>query len=349
MWAEGLAPPPKLRPAPAAVRAHAASHDGPCTSGQDTARLAAPTGPGAPRMHDDEFITDASTVRRLLAAQFPHWARLAIEPVSAEGTDNAMYRLGDDLAVRLPRRPSAVEAIGKEGAWLGRLAPRLPLPIPVPLALGAPGDGYPWTWSVCGWIAGENPRIGAVSDMHRLAIDLAGFIGALQGIDAREVPRAGRHNHGRGAPLSAWRTMIAERLDWLADLDDVERITTAWEADAAAPPWDRAPVCLHGDLSAGNLLAREGRLCGVIDWSCLGAGDPACELQAAWTLFDGAARQTFREAMPVDEATWTRGRAWGLAIGVLNLSYYRLRSPAIAALGRRAIDAVLADISASAT
>jgi aminoglycoside phosphotransferase (APT) family kinase protein len=126
-------------------------------------------------------------------------------------------------------------------------------------------------------------------------------------------------------------------------MDDIARVTAAWEADAKAAPWDRPPVWIHGDLSAGNLLAREGRLSGVIDWSCLGAGDPACELQVAWTLFDHDGRQAFRAAMAVDEVTWTRGRAWGLAMGVLNLSYYRARSPALAEKGRRAIDAVLAD------
>ena len=297
----------------------------------------------APRLHDDEVRTDAATVRRLLAAQFPQWDGLDIAPVRSDGTDNAMYRLGEHLAARLPRRPSAVPAIGKEHTWLPYLAPALPLPLPLPLALGAPGAGYPWTWSVCRWLDGDTLAPGRVSDMDRLAHDLAAFIQALQALDATKAPVAGAHNHGRGAALAQWRAPIEERLAWLSDLEDIGLIAAAWEADAKVAAWDRPPVWIHGDLSAGNLLALEGRLSGVIDWSCLGAGDPACELQVAWTLFDDHTREAFRTAIAVDDATWIRGRAWGLAVGVLNLSYYRDRSPVIADTGRRAIDAVLAD------
>jgi aminoglycoside phosphotransferase (APT) family kinase protein len=296
-----------------------------------------------PRMHDDEVSTDASLVRRLLAAQFPQWAGLPIEPVRSDGTDNAMYRLGGDLAARLPRRPGAVRPMDKEHVWVPRLAPRLPLPLPLPIAKGAPGEGYPWPWSVCRWLDGETPTPARIGDITRFADDLASFIRALQAIDAADAPLAGAHNHGRGAPLAQWQAKIAERLAWLADLGDIGRVTAAWEADAETPPWERPPVWIHGDLSAGNLLARAGRLSGVIDWNCLGAGDPACELQVAWTLFDDHGRQAFKAAMAVDEATWTRGRAWGLAMGVLNLSYYRARSPRLAQQAERAIAAVLAD------
>jgi aminoglycoside phosphotransferase (APT) family kinase protein len=292
-----------------------------------------------PMMHDDELPTDAALIRRLLVAQFPQWADLTIEPVRGEGTDNAMYRLGDALAVRAPRRPGAVAGIEREQAWLPRLAPLLPLPLPLPAAMGAPGEGYPWPWSVCRWLEGET--LAPEWADARLAADLAGFIRSLQAVDASEAPRG--FNQGRGAPLSRWRATIAERLGWLADLHNIGAITAAWEADAAAPAWAGEPVWLHGDLSAGNLLARDGRLSGVIDWGLLGAGDPACELQVAWSLFDAAGRAAFRDAMAVDAATWTRGRAWGLAMGVLNVSYYRQRSPVIAAPGWRAIAAVLAD------
>jgi aminoglycoside phosphotransferase (APT) family kinase protein len=297
-------------------------------------------------MHDDEVSTDTVLVRRLLAAQFPQWARLDIQPVRSGGSDNAMYRLGAELAVRLPRRPAAVRPMDKEHTWLARLAPRLPLPVPLPLAKGAPGEGYPWAWSVCRWIDGENPAPGRVSDTDRLAKDLAAFIRALQAIDADDAPRAGGHNYFRGAPLAQWEETIRERLSWLADIDDIGLISAAWEADAQTPAWDRPPVWIHGDLSVGNLLVRDGRLSGVIDWSCLGAGDPACELQVAWNLFDQKGRQAFRDAIAVDDATWKRGRAWGLAMGVLSFSYYRAKSPVIAEHGRRAIDAVLADVVA---
>jgi aminoglycoside phosphotransferase (APT) family kinase protein len=292
-------------------------------------------------MHDDEVATDASLVRGLIAAQFPQWARLDIDPVRSEGTDNAIYRLGGELAARLPRRPDAVAPLHKEHIWLPRLAPSLPLSLPVPLAKGAPGEGYPWPWSVCPWLDGENPA--SAGDSAQLARDLASFVFALQAIDAADAPRPGRHNFGRGAPLARLRPTLTERFAWLADVDGIGAVSAAWKADAQAPPWTGPPLWIHGDLSAGNLLTRAGRLSGVIDWSCLGAGDPACELQVAWTFLDRDARQTFRAALNVDDATWTRGRAWGLAVGVLNLSYYRTRSPRLAENGRRAIAAVLAD------
>jgi len=293
-------------------------------------------------MHDDEVPTDAALVRRLLAAQFPQWAELTIEPVLSDGTDNAMYRLGDEMAVRLPRRPGAVPPIAKEHDWLAVLAPRLPLPLPLPLVKGEPGEGYPWPWSVCRWLEGEPPEGAGISSDDRFASDLARFVLALQAIDATAGPGPGAHNLWRGARLRRLDATIRERLAWLADLDEAADMARAWRDDGLEAAWEGPAVWLHGDLFAGNLLVREGRLAGVIDWSCLGVGDPACDLQAAWHLFDGAARTSFRRVLGVDDATWRRGRAWGLAMGVLNFSYYRTRSPGLAEKGRTAIARVLA-------
>jgi aminoglycoside phosphotransferase (APT) family kinase protein len=297
----------------------------------------------APRMHDDEVTPGAAVVRGLVAAQFPQWAALEIASAPTEGTDHLMYRLGPDMVVRLPRRPSAVAALEKERTWLPRLGRMLPTPVPTPIARGAPGGGYPWPWSVCRWIEGQTVTPERPADMEALARDLAELIQALQAIDVSGAPRPGAHNFGRGAPLARWNATIQERMGWLADLDQIAAIRDAWEADAGADPSGGPPVWIHGDLSGGNLLVREGRLCGVIDWSCLAAGDPACELQVAWSLFDQDARRAFRSAMGVDEATWIRGRAWGLAMGVLNVSYYRTRNAAFTRAGWRAIEAVLAD------
>lgn len=296
---------------------------------------------GSSKMHDDEVAIDASLVRRLVAEQFPQWAQLDVETVRSTGTDNAMYRLGDEMAVRLPRRPGAVRPMDKEHAWLPRLGPSLPLPVPLPLAKGSPAHGYPWPWTVCRWIEGENPALEDVTS--GLVTDLASFLRALQAIDATAGPLAGGHNYGRGAALAHWESTVQERLTWLTEADDVAAITDAWNDDARTAPWDKPPVWIHGDLGAGNLLVRSGRLSGVIDWSCLGVGDPACELQVAWRLFDDDGRQAFKTLLGVDDATWRRGRAWGLALGVLDLSYYRDRSPELARLARRTIASVLAD------
>src|SRR5688500_18661206 len=125
----------------------------------------------ADKMHADEVVTDASLVSRLLTAQFPHWANLPIEPVRSAGTDNAIYRLGDDMAVRLPRIQWAIGQVDKEWQWLPKLAPHLPLAIPVPLAKGIPAEGYPWEWGVYRWLEGENATLDRIADPHRAAID----------------------------------------------------------------------------------------------------------------------------------------------------------------------------------
>src|SRR6266487_1578541 len=168
------------------------------------------------KMHVDEVDVDISLVGRLLAAQFPQWADLPIVPFHSAGTDNAIYRLGDDMAVRLPRIHWATEQVNKEHQWLPRLAPLLPLAIPVPLAKGTPGEGYPWQWSVCRWLEGENATIERITDPGQAARDLAYFVVALQRIDPVGGPPPGVHNSFRGVPLS---TRDAETRAAIASLD----------------------------------------------------------------------------------------------------------------------------------
>jgi aminoglycoside phosphotransferase (APT) family kinase protein len=304
----------------------------------------------AAKMHADEAPTDAALVRRLLTAQFPHWAGLPIKPVPSAGTDNALYRLGEDMAVRLPRIPSAVGQVEKEQRWLPRLASHLPLAIPTPLAEGSPGDGYPYPWSVYCWLAGENATLERLADPRQAARDLAHFITALQQIDPSGGPAPGAHNSGRGAPLAPRDAETRAAIAWLHDNDmlDGDLLTTAWKASLQAPVWDGPPVWLHGDLQSGNLLASHGRLSAVIDFGCLGVGDPACDLMVAWTLLPADARDVFRGELPVDDATWLRGRGWALSFGLIALPYYLTTNPVLAGIGRYAVDEVLADIARGA-
>src|SRR5271170_3662752 len=154
------------------------------------------------KMHPDEAHIDADLVRRLIAAQFPDWADLRIATVTSAGTDNAIYRLGDEMAVRLPRVARVVGQLNKEQRWLPILAPRLPLDIPVQLAKGSPAEGYPWHWSVYRWLEGENATVDRIADPRQAATALAQFISAMQKIDPASGPRPGEHNVGRGAPLA---------------------------------------------------------------------------------------------------------------------------------------------------
>ena len=296
----------------------------------------------ADKMHANEVETDVPLVQRLLAAQFPQWADLPIERIASAGTDHAIYRLGDDMSVRLPRIAWATGQVEKERRWLPKLAPHLPLAIPVPLATGEPDEDYPWQWSVAPWLEGSDATREHLRDLEEAAIDLAAFLNALQRIDTTGAPRPGRHNFFRGVPLAVRDDQIRQAIPAWDGLVDVGAVTAAWEAALDAPVWDGPPVWIHGDLLPGNILAAGGRLSAVIDFGCLGVGDPAAELAVAWTLFSGESRDVFRAALGVDDATWARGRGWAL-MGLGALPYYLVTNPAIVARARHQIGEVLAD------
>ena len=297
------------------------------------------------KMHANEVNTDVYLVGRMLREQFPQWADLSIEPVSTAGTDNALYRLGDDLVVRLPRTEKSAEQVGKEQQWLPKLAQHLPLAIPVPLAKGSPTQDYPWHWSVCPWLEGENATLDRITDPSQAAIDMAHFIMALQQIDATDGPHPGAHNFGRGEPLANRDAKTREAIAALNGKIDTDAATMVWEAALQTPVWDKPPVWIHGDLYSGNMLAIDGQLSAVIDFGGLGVGDPACDLLVAWLLFSAEMRNIFRATLSVDDATWARGRGWALNFGVEALPYYEDANPVLADIARYAIDGVLADPS----
>lgn len=291
------------------------------------------------KMHDDEVETSASLVRRLLAAQFPQWAKLPITAVSSSGTDNALYRLGDALAVRLPRIHWAADQVEKDLAWLPRLAPHVPLTLPAPLAQGDPDAGYPYHWGIYRWLAGENLTLDQTANPQQTAVALAQFITTLQQIDGTDGPPPG----SRGAPLAARDGSTRAAIAALAGMIDTYAVTQIWEAALQAPAWTRAPVWFHGDLMPGNLLFTQGQLTAVIDFACAGVGDPACDWMVAWNFLTGDSRQAFRAALPVDEATWARGRGWALSQALIFIPYYLHTNPVGVATAWRTLHEILAD------
>src|SRR5262245_34956353 len=264
------------------------------------------------RMHADELQIDEALARRLLADQFPVWADLPLRRIEPGGTVNAIFRLGDELSVRLPRRKGPTTPGSRELQWLPRLAPLLAVDVPVPVAQGRPSEGYPWFWEIHRWVDGETVPVSAI-DPIRAARDLASLVGAMQQIDPAGAPR------GRGIPLAERDPEIR---DWLARFRGDPGVTAEWERALAAPPWDGAPVWHHGDLDVRNWLVRKGRISGVIDWGAMGVGDPACDVMVAWKLHSPAARAAFRDALPTDDATWERARGWVLSQAVAILAYY---------------------------
>lgn len=303
-----------------------------------------------PKMHADELDIDEALVGRLVAEQFPRWAGLPVTRVASAGTDNAMYRLGDDLVVRLPRLPGGADQIEKEQRWLPHLAPHLPLAVPAPLAQGEPGAGYELPWGVYTWLDGDNAYDVPLAEPASAAEQLGRFTAALRAVDATGGPPS-----FRGGPVARHDAYVRGAIRDLSavGLLDAALATAVWEDTLRLPPWDGAPVWLHADLLPGNLLTCAGRLTAVIDFGGLGVGDPAADTLAAWAVFDAGDREVFRAAAGVDDATWARGRGWALCFGVMAEHHYGDRcgngtNPVLAAVGRRAVGEVLAEYSAGA-
>ncbi|MFE0203784.1 aminoglycoside phosphotransferase family protein [Streptomyces sp. NPDC058985] len=280
-------------------------------------------------------------VRRLVDSQFPQWAGLALKLLDPAGSDHVIYRMGEELSVRLPRHSGAIGQARKEFQWLPQLAPHLPLAIPVPVGVGEPDFGYPWPWAVSRWLDGEVATVDALGDSPGAAVELARFLVALQGFAPEDIPVGDARECLAGRPLSdrdrATRVAIAE----VDGVFDATAMTELWNAALSAPGWDRCPVWFHGDFHTGNLLARDGRLSAVIDFGGLGIGDPACDLMIAFTLMSADSRAAFRDALGVDDATWTRGRGWALATGLNAYTYYAAVNPRVAAQTTRQITQAL--------
>jgi aminoglycoside phosphotransferase (APT) family kinase protein len=285
---------------------------------------------------------DAALVKRLIAAQFPHWAELPVTAVELDGWDNRTYRLGNKLTVRLPTHQRYAPAVEKEDRWLPVLAPLLPVSIPVPVAMGAPGEGYPFNWSIRGWLDGETASPDRIGDMVGFGVAVAEFILELQRVEATGGPAAGAHSFYRGTPPANYD---AETRRCLAELDgrvDTAKAAAVWDSAVAATA-TRPPVWFHGDIASGNLLLRDGRLSAVLDFGTSGVGDPACDLVIAWTFLSGDSREAFRQRVGQDAATWSRARGWALWKSLIGLAQDIDRNPTAAGTNLRIIDDVLTD------
>ncbi|MGW0719195.1 aminoglycoside phosphotransferase family protein [Streptomyces sp. NPDC002778] len=299
-------------------------------------------------LHKDEIPVDEDLVRSLLKAQRPQWADRPLSAAGA-GTDNTMYRLGDDLLVRLPRTADKAGSLGKEQEWLPRLAPFLPCPVPEPVHAGTPTDAFPLPWSVYRWIDGHEVGPDTVRDWAAFGADLAAVVRALHRIDLMGATRADGLSWYRGGslgPCDQWvrksfdecRTFVGSELD----VDALERL---WRAALALPEPSGPHVWLHGDLKPTNLLVREGKLHAVIDFGALSVGFPDAEHSTLWDL-SPQARGAYRDALDLDDVTWTRARAWAIAVGVSGIPYYWHTFPAFVAECRARLQAVLTDAAA---
>lgn len=291
-------------------------------------------------MHEGQVATSPDLVARLLAGQFPELLRPEVTLVKSFGTDHDIYRVGDDLCVRLPKIAWATAQAEKEARWLPELAGRLPVHVPQQLGIGAPAEGYPFKWSVCEWISGTDAHH-AQADLERLAVDLAAFVTALRKIDTAGAPV--RPTGARGCPLSEVDEVLRRSIDELGHDQPLDKIRHLWDESLSAAVWDGQEVWVHGDLLAGNLIVQGRRLHAVIDWGTLNVGDPACDLLAAWNVFSGSSRARYLEALSVDDDTWLRGRGWAIYQAVVALPYYRDTNPGMVRQATRALKEVIAD------
>jgi aminoglycoside phosphotransferase (APT) family kinase protein len=253
----------------------------------------------------------ADLVGRLIATQFPMWSELPIAPVADQGHDNRTFRLGDELAVRLPSHDNYVAGITKEDTFLPLLARHLSIPVPSPVARGRPSEEYPYPWSVRHWLPGQTPDADGALDRVRFAHDLGTFLRELRDVPAEGGPAAGRHSFYRGCHPSVYGDQVQEALTQLGNRVDGNACQLIWH-QALLSAWDAEPVWFHGDVATGNLLSAHGRLAAVIDFGTCGVGDPACDLVIAWTFLKEDERTVFREAVGLRDTAWTRARGWAL-------------------------------------
>jgi aminoglycoside phosphotransferase (APT) family kinase protein len=223
------------------------------------------------------------------------------------------------MSVRLPSGQGYAAQVRKEQRWLPLLAPHLPLPIPTPIALGSPAHGYPWEWSVYGWLPGRPAARHRIPDLAAFAADVAGFLTALQSIESAGGPEAGPHNFFRGGELAVYDDETRRAIRTLGERIDGAAALRIWER-ALATPYASAPVWVHGDVAANNLLVRDGRLSAVLDFGSSAIGDPACDLVLFWTFLRGGARDRFRDAVTADRDAWARARGWALWKALITLA-----------------------------
>jgi aminoglycoside phosphotransferase (APT) family kinase protein len=289
------------------------------------------------------FDIDEQGVRMLLREQHPDLAGLPLER-AATGWSNETWRLGGDLAVRLPRRAPVAADLRKEHRWLPALAPRLPLPVPTPSRLGEPAAHFGWPWLVTTWVPGEPGDRAAITCGAAAADELARFLLALHVQAPPGAPAAGP----RGVELRALTRDFDERLADAAPADSAG-LRAVWDAAVSAPGWNGSPVWLHGDLHPANVLVRRGRLAGVIDFGELGAGDPAVDLAAAWLVLPAGAVGRFLDGYAADDETVRRARGWAVHIGLGLMGVGKAwdrglpgGQPTWGRAGRKALDLVLA-------
>jgi aminoglycoside phosphotransferase (APT) family kinase protein len=291
------------------------------------------------KMHENEFEIDEHLVHALLDSQCSQLAKLPLSAITSSGTDNALFHLGSEYVVRLPRLAGADETINKEYEWVPRISRFLEMSVSVPLFKGNSNKSYPSSWMVTKWCHGCNPVFEKDNEYVSLAKDLAHFLNELHAIKLANGPIS-----RRGVPLKQLEDETKKAIGKLTGEVDIQYVTSIWHQLSNTPAWNKDPVWIHGDFLPGNILVQNNRLSGVIDFSDVGIGDPACDLVIAWGLLNSHSRKIFRENLEnIDDNTWERGRGWALSIALIMLPYYMHTNLVLVSLATRMIENVLSE------
>lgn len=297
-------------------------------------------------MHADQLTVSPETVRTLVHEQFPAWRGLPIRSIAAQGTVNAIYRVGELFAARFPLQTGDVEStrrqLESEAEAARELVGRTRFPTPTPVALGEPGAGYPLPWSVQTWLPGVVAADEDPGESPAFAHDLADLIKDLRAIDTRGRTFAGM---GRGGDLRSHDAWMATCFEHSRGLLDVPRLRRLWMKLRRLPRHSVEDVMTHGDLMPGNVLVSAGRLAGILDVGGFGPADPALDLVGAWHLLEEGPRQVLREELGCDPLGWERGKAWAFEQAIGLVWYYIESNPAMSRIGRRTLARILADES----
>jgi aminoglycoside phosphotransferase (APT) family kinase protein len=293
------------------------------------------------KMHRDELPITLDLVRRLLDQQFPEYRKLPLSRLTASGSSNVHFLLGDDLLVRMPRLRGGGAAIAKECRWLPTIRQHLPVAVPEVVAIGEPAPRYDEQWALLSWLEGEHPPVSMPEDepspeSRRLAEDLADLVTAFRGI---EVPQDAVEDERlwapyRGRPLADYDDQMRKNIEACRSIDgldlDLDAATSIWNRALHLPGADATDGHLrwfHGDIVAENLLCVGGRMTALLDFGGIGLGDPTVDLHGAWEILDPAAREVFHSRLQVDDSEWLRGRAWALAVALMTFPYYWATMP----------------------
>src|SRR3990167_181520 len=278
-------------------------------------------------MKQNKFDVSVSLIKNLIFEQFSQWKNLPIKEVEVQGWDNRTFRLGSEMLIRMPSAECYAVKVEKEQKWLPILAKHLSIKIPEPIAMGKPSKDYPWNWSIYKWIEGKSANTLNVNekDLENIAKQVDQFLNELHKIDTAGAPSPGKHNFYRGGDLSVYDKETRSAIEKLKTFISAENVLKVWEK-ALGSAWNKNPIWIHGDLSAGNILIQNNRLVGIIDFGGTAVGDPACDLVIAWTFLKNKSRKIFKANVNLDNDTWTRARGWALWKAVITLDSLKYKT-----------------------